>query len=103
MPRTPRTPHLRNTPHLPPDAMTPDEKAAIDSIRTARAVFDAASGRLAEAIGNALTTSTRRGWPVRVAEASGYTSSRIRQMQEGQMREVKSRATGTDATKGSAA
>ncbi|WP_151480053.1 hypothetical protein [Streptomyces albicerus] len=88
--------------------MTPDEKAAIDHIRTTRAAFDAASDRLAEAISNALTTSTRRGWPVRVAEASGYTSSRIRQMQEGKMREaqergVKSRTTGTDTTKGTAA
>ncbi|MCX4906509.1 hypothetical protein [Streptomyces sp. NBC_00878] len=103
MPRTPNTPHPRNTPHLTPDAMTPDEKAAIDRIRTARAAFDAASGRLAEAISNGLTTSTRRGWPVRVAEASGYTSSRIRQMQEGQMRDTKSGTTGTDRTKGTAA
>ncbi|MFI6278655.1 hypothetical protein [Streptomyces sp. NPDC050988] len=103
MPRTPNTPHPRSTPHLAPDAMTPDEKAAIDSIRTARAAFDAASGRLGEAISNALTTSTRRGWPVRVAEASGYTSSRIRQMQEGRLREVESGTPGTDTAKGTAA
>jgi hypothetical protein len=83
--------------------MTPDEKAAIDRIRTTRAAFDAAFDGLAEAISNALTTSTRRGWPVRVAEASGYTSSRIRQMQEGQERGAKSRTTGTDTTKGTAA